>query len=320
MARQITSFGEFLAEKSGTHSADVNEILYALYMAGEKWQSIDGFAEVRRQLAQKTKLLNDPVDYADQDGRAKDMAKETKKWMSKNGYPGTVKVVWWTARPGVLAKAVGHPVDSSKNPTDVLVQTSQGKFLGLSAKSTKGRGDIGFKNPGIGTVERDLNIDLKIYETEAVETAVASLGAPQSKSARKSWLRDPENVDVRPQIKELADGVLRNVRNTIYTQMKKMKQPALLDYLMESWMDSGVVDPPYIKVTGHGKAGTYNTTILDPLKNTKVGHLNKGPIKLELSGDNGIIISAEKSKIMKIRVKWESEALGSSLKLSGDPV
>ena len=37
-----------------------------------------------------------------------------------------------------------------KNPTDVLVEFTKGGFLGLSAKSTSGKGDIGFKNPGVG--------------------------------------------------------------------------------------------------------------------------------------------------------------------------
>ena len=75
---------------------------------------------------------------------------------SMEGYSG-VKNVYWTARPGFsFRNVVGVDVDQRKNPTDVLVEFNLGGFLGLSAKSTSGKGDIGFKNPGVGTVDSDL--------------------------------------------------------------------------------------------------------------------------------------------------------------------
>ena len=133
-------------------AADCNEILVGYYCAGKKWGKYHESAKVRAELAKYRAMLDywKPGEYEDQDGRAQEQAKEALAWAASNGYEGSVTKVWWTARPGVLAKAVGYDVDSSKNPTDVLLRFGKNKFLGISAKSTgKSSGDIGFKNPGI---------------------------------------------------------------------------------------------------------------------------------------------------------------------------
>ena len=78
------------------------------------------------------------------------MADKVIAWSKENNYSGVVEKVWWTARWICFNRAVGRTVDSRKNPTDVLVRFTGGEFLGVSAKSTKKQGDIGFKNPGMG--------------------------------------------------------------------------------------------------------------------------------------------------------------------------
>jgi len=46
---------------------------------------------------------------------------------------------------------------------------------------------------------------------------------------------------------------------------------------------------------------------------------SKNPIKLEKVGNESIGVSAGGKKIMKMRFKFESEKMASSVKLSGDP-
>ena len=58
---------------------------------------------------------------------------------------------------------------------------------------------------------------------------------------------------------------------------------------------------------------------MDPIKNPKLDALSKYDIKLEIVGNESIGVSAGEKKIMKIRFKFESEKMASSVKLSGDP-
>jgi hypothetical protein len=84
-------------------------------------------------------------------------------------------------------------------------------------------------------------------------------------------------------------------------------------------MDAEVQYPPYIKVTGQGSKPPYKATVMDPVKNEKLDALSKYPITLEKVGNESIGVKAGEKKIMKIRFKFESEKMASSLKLSGDP-
>ena len=88
------------------------------------------------------------------------------------------------------------------------------------------------------------------------------------------------------------------------------------DYLLSDWMDaSNAIYPYYIKVTGK-KSGV---AIEDPLKNDKLSALNKGNIKFEQIGNDSVGVTASGKRILKMRFKYESQAIASSIKMSGDP-
>lgn len=305
-----------ISEAALTHGADINEILYGFYMAGENWSKYHDSSATKKQLELKKAKVS-PEEYIDQDGRAKSMAQETLKWMNQNGYRGTITDVWWTARPGILGKAVGQQVDSRKNPTDVLVKTSEGKFLGLSAKSTKKKGDIGFKNPGIGTIDKTLGTKLKdIEQVELDKLLMVYPEIPKSKAVRKKFIR--ENPDIKEKTIEAGKVVMELIRDGLLSELSKMSQDELRTHVLENWMDAEELYPPYIKVTGHGKNGKYTSSIMNPLENSKIEHLNM-LITLEKVGSTAIGVIGGGKRIMKMRVKYESERLASSIKLSGDP-
>ena len=142
----MKQFKHFIVERDLTASADINEILLAWYLVDNDWSKVYDGRNVKKQYELKSTKTDD-IEFEQQSERAWVMAEEVEKWARANGYRGNVVRTWWTARKGVLSKAVGYEVDSRKNPTDVLALFSDGQFLGLSAKSTKGKGDIGFKNP-----------------------------------------------------------------------------------------------------------------------------------------------------------------------------
>ena len=98
-----------------------------------------------------------------------------------------------------------------------------------------------------------------------------------------------------------------------------MKQKDLMKYLQQDWMDADILYPPYIKVTGQGNKVPYTASVMDPTENEKLSALQKYNISLETVGNESIGVKAGDKKIMKIRFKFESEKMASSLKLSGDP-
>lgn len=307
---------------ANTHGADINEIYLGYYLNGKKWFDPDA----KKQAGVKQAMVS--IDeFTDQVKRAEIMAKETLAWASKHGFSTQVKKVWWTARPNSLQQAtqsVGFKnlVDSRKNPTDILVQFSKGPnkgLLGLSAKSTKTSGDIGFKNPGMGTVEASLKIKLSDILNESVDAAVRKFKLPENSSARKEIIRANPKI----QAKTTAAGieVLAKIRDVMFLRLKKMTNDQLKEYILNNWVDASAdVFPPYVKVTGMGVAKSNITAkVEDPLENEKLSAILKYPLKLEKLGNESISVMAGTKRIMKMRAKFESEKLASSVKFSGDP-
>jgi len=298
---------------ANTFGSDINELLLGYYLFGKKWYD----SEAKKQFEQRKKQVTKD-EYLAQDGRAQAMADEAIKWAKANKYSGKVKKVWWTARPGVLSKAVGRETDSRKNPTDILVQFSDNKFLGISAKSTKTKGDIGFKNPGLGTIEKALKIDLKTIYSKLESEAIKKYKLPTSISERKSAIRSDPATQEKTQI--LGSKALAELRDITFKTLSKMSQTDLRKHILTSWMDaSEELYPPYIKITGMGNKPPFTAKTDDPLKNDKLSALSKEKIKLEKVGNESIGVIAGSKKIMKMRFKFESEKLASSVKLSGDP-
>lgn len=302
---------------SNTDLADVNEIYVGYLLAGEKWWD----PEAKTQFNRKSRVIG--VEKTSmQVERARVMVDEFLRWAKRNKYSGKVSDVWWTARPGVLSRAVGREVDSRKNPTDILVKFTSGPaqgFLGLSAKSTSGTGDIGFKNPGMGTVEASLKIDLNSVLSESVNNAIRKFKLPESSKARKEAIR--KSAKVQSQTQQMGSAVLGKVRDIMYAKLKTMTNANLRDYILESWLDaSGNIYPPYVKVTGMGASiGQMSAKVDDPLKNEKLAAINDGRMTLQKVGNESIGVSAGGKKILKMRAKFESEKLASNIKFSGDP-
>ena len=205
-------------------------------------------------------------------------------------------------------------MNSRKNPTDILVKFSSGEFLGLSAKSTKRMGDIGFKNPGIGTVETKLSIELRDIATKAVEKLMKKYSdLPSASSKRKAAIRD--DSDIQSYANGLGVKVLRDIRNRVYDKLTSMKQGDIKKYLLTDWLDATDSFPRYVKVTGM-KTGA---KVEDPQANSKIAALSAEDVVFTKVGNDSIGVKAGKKKIMKIRSKYESQKLASSLKFSGDP-
>lgn len=300
---------------ANTILSDINEIQTGYFLNNETWFDNDAKNQFNLRVKQAK-----PEEVADSIGKAKVMAEEFKKWAKANGYSGVVKQVWWTARPNSMSQAVGYQVDQKKNPTDILVKFTSGPsdgFLGLSAKATQGSGDIGFKNPGLGTVDRNLNMKLANEYDNQLKQTVKKFALPEAATARKLYIR--ANPGIKKQTEDIGVKILAAMRDDLLTRLKKFKQPELIKYLLSDWMDAEIVKPPYIKVTGQGNKEPYKAVAMDPTKNEKLDALGKYDVTLEKVGNESIGVKAGDKKIMKIRFKFESEKMASSVKLSGDP-
>lgn len=308
----MQGFKDFLTEMQNTDRADVNEIQLG-YFLSNNWKSFVDAPAARTQLSIKREKIGD-AEFSDQTDKAEAMAKEVLKWAKQNGYSGSVKKVWWTARPGILSKAVGRQVDSRKNPTDILVQFSDGDFLGLSAKSTKTQGDIGFKNPGAGTIERNLGINLKTISDKGVDELLKKYpNLSKTASKRKKEIRADSKI--KAEAEAIGTKVLNGIRDELYTKLSKMKQDELLNYILNDWMDANEVYPRYVKITGM----RVGAKVEDPLANSKIAALSTEKISITKVGNDSVGIMAGKKRIMKMRAKYESQKLATPIKFSGDP-
>jgi hypothetical protein len=296
-----------------TDLADVNEIYVAFVLNGNEFPDSASESQYNKKLG-----MISPEQGEQQVGRAIVMVEEFLKWAKQNGYSG-IQNTYWTARPGFSFKAVvGVDVNQRKNPTDVLVKFRTGGFLGLSAKSTSGKGDIGFKNPGVGTVDTDLKLKLNNINKKAQEDIVKSFKLPASASARKAAIR--ANKALQKQTDSLGAQVLSECRDTLLKKLNTLSQPQRKDYIMKSWIDaSDELYPPYVKVTGRGTKAPYSASVEDPLNNPKLKAIMEDRITFEGVGNDSVGVKAGSKKILKMRFKYESEKLASSLKMSGDP-
>lgn len=300
---------------ANTVLSDINEIQCGYFLNGQQWYSNEAKNACDARVKQAT-----TEEVADAVGKAQVMSEEFLKWAKSNGYSGNVKGVWWTARPGELAKASNSDADSRKNPTDILVKFSSGPadgFLGLSAKATKTNGEIGFKNPGLGTVDKSLNINLQQEYKNQEAQLIKKYNLPQSSQTRKQYIRD--NSAIKVQTEAIGVQILAAMRDSLFLRLNKMKNGELLKYLLQDWMDADLLYPPYVKVTGQGNKPPYKAIVMDPTNNPKLEALRKYDIKLEKVGNESIGVSAGSKKIMKMRFKFESEKMASSVKMSGDP-
>jgi hypothetical protein len=301
-----------------TDLSDINEIMMGYYINNEKWFD----PEAKKQVESKKEKVEDE-EYEEQVGKAKVMSEETLAWAKSKGY-GNLKKVYWTARPGVLQEIVDPKnkigINSKKNPTDILLEFSNGPsngFLGVSAKSTKGKSDIGFKNPGMGTIENNLKIDLSSIVDKKIEEAVKMFKLSKTASVRKQEIR--KNKKIQQKTEEMGTETLRLIRDKLYKKLDSMNNKDLRTYILSDWLDATELYPPYIKVTGMGNKEPYSAKIEDPLKNEKLAAINSQNIKVEKVGNDSVGVSAGNKKILKMRAKFESEKLASSVKFSGDP-
>jgi len=299
---------------ANTLVSDINEILIGFFINNNVWYDDDAKKQYETRVKQVT-----PEDLNRATEHAKVMATEFIKYAKSHDYKMPIKGVYWTARKGSITKLVGIEVDQTKNTTDTLVKFSSGPFygwLGLSAKSTKGKTDIGFKNPGVGTIDKVLKTNIGEEYKKELKKIIESLKLPNTDSARKSYIRS--NPEIKKLTEEIGVRILSTMRDELYNQLVKMKPKEILDHIIDQWLNANNMYPPYVKITGQGNKPPYRAVVMNPTKNEKIDALSTLKISFQKVGNESIGVMADGHKIMKMRFKFESEKLASSVKMSGE--
>ncbi len=319
MKQLLENFRGFmeLEEAANTVGADVNEILLGYLLAGNTGTFMNVSEAEETLKARATQLTRE--QYDDQEGRAEAMSDSVLAWADKNGFDGTVARVWWTARKGSLQSAVGERKVSKGNPTDILVQFTDGSFLGVSAKSTKTKGEIGFKNPGVGAIGKALGIDLGAVVATIANMELQALGIDKMTAGeRKAYIR--ANPKTQRQTVQTGTVILNMLRDFLFNHMNTMSDEDIREHLVQYWLNASGIYPYYIKATGQGSADKgFGAKLVDPIKNEQYKTLMAEDITLTPIGNDSIGVMAGGKRIMKMRFKYESEKMASSLKMSGDP-
>ena len=91
-----------------------------------------------------------------------------------------------------------------------------------------------------------------------------------------------------------------------------------LKHLLTVWLNADDTYPQYIKVTGIGKKAPYRAKVEDPLNNSKLNALYTKKISFKKAGEFSIIVKAGTKPIMRIRDKFNSTKMASSVEFSGE--
>jgi hypothetical protein len=311
---------------ANTLGADINEIQLAFLLNGNSFPSNEAERTYNNRVSTLT-AQGKTSEIADQNGRAQVTYDRFLKFLSDNKLGNPVEA-YWTARPGIITRIVGFNVDQSKNPTDVLVKLSTGKFYGISLKSTKA-GKTGFKNPGMGTVETALGLGISKPFTKIVDKyrkmVVNHLGSAVKDTdvARKTYFKSNPNVYkiiqtayVIPCYEELRESLYNHLSNN----MEPWEQQVFLgaDIMNE---DEETMKLPYIKITGSGTNGNYTTDFYDPIADSKMNKIiTKGATfsKKVSPSKNTVQVKSANQDLFQIRWKWADKAFASSMKLSAE--
>jgi len=293
--------------------ADINEIRLGYYLTNN-WDDFEDPDRVKNQHDTR-RIRISSQEYEDQDERAQEQAREVIKWMDSNGYDTKIVKKWWPKQnSAMISKALSYQVDLKKIPIDILIKTDKGKFLGISAKSGKGKARIPFKNKGLGTVEKELGIELKcVYEKEKERLLQKFPKLPWIQAERKKWFKKYENFyDENISGSDFVKNTFSGIRNKLLDKLSNMTKDELWIYIRDNWLDARKTKLQYIIVTGRGERDKYSADVAEPQ------NLDPRKLNIKLEDYDRIKIYSNDVHVFNMRVKFESTQMATSIKFSGE--
>lgn len=262
---------------------------------------------------------------------AKQNAKDLKDELKRRGMESIDEVIWTAQLRGDgLAKAAGvDGISEKNNQSDILIKgkdkDGNEMVYGVSLKvatssSTKYPNDIPFFNGGLKKESERLGVE-SVSETAAKSTkqALKDLGIKSTTAAAaKKEIRESEENKSKADaigkkiLEEARDGLVSGLSNKSADEVR-----AFLSSMTGAPSGEGR-NLPTLKLTGYS-SGQKTTKIEDAVEGKVAKAIaNSKDFQIEKAGSSAVRIVADGVPIMKVRVKWESQALGSSLKISGE--
>lgn len=299
---------------SNTHASDINELHLTFLSNGSTWlDSAD--AEVYTH----KRSLCLAAEVSAQVGRAYRMHEALVSYLR----PVDISRAWWVSRPGVLQAIVANvamgTLVTGKHPADVLLQLSNTALFGVSCKSGK-RAGLPFKNPGLGTMDRVLSMELAHWVHEAEHTIVEAYGLPVGLDARKAAIRD--SPAIASATRAMGLHLLQVMRDALLARLQAMSVAGLRQHLLQEWLDASAdVYPPYVRVTAFGTKAPLPPAIVEHPRESPTMQVLMRATRFTLLpiATNTIGVIADDTPVMRMRVKFESEKLASCVKFSADP-
>lgn len=323
---------EYLEESSAaainTHRGGFNEAMFAYHLNNTSWIDDD-----HKKAAHHHKEVldnHDPLEARRQNDRAAAQAKSFLEHAKANGYSG-IKKVHLTAKPGDIEKHTGIPATQQENPSDVVAhfsnkpKSAKHGYVGASLKSSSSK-KIGFHNGGLGSVGRDLGVDLETHANKLQNQFLKkhghkNLAAGAAAVAGEKGTSSYRNSKKYDEAMAHATKVNGSVRDKLHEHYQSMKHEDLKSHLLRTFVKANSEHAlPYVKTHGTGGYDKEATAHTEDPSDNEMYHSIRDSKKLEIHKSGGTLMSvhADGKRMFGIQVKHNNGPL-TSMKILGQP-
>lgn len=233
--------------------------------------------------------------------------------------------IWWSAKPNSLFGVMDGFITSQSNPSDIITVFDNKYPIGISAKSAGKSGKVScFKNIGLGTISKFLGVRLESIYEGAVLVFNESVSKTHNRSLSNVAKDRKKQIRSNPHFCALAiqhgRACLKAIRDElIESYQQSSHEDRIREHLLIAWLnaDSGM-NLGYVKITGKKTKDGYSAVVDDIERDTTIDLLRTQPITFRKSGDTSIIVQAHGIDVFRIRIKFESQMMASSIKLAGE--
>lgn len=307
---------------ANTPGADLNEIHLGFLLNGGEWSG--GMAAAKTTYDKRLEQVSE-AEKTWRIGQTYAMRDEFLKKASQLGYHN-VKDVHWTARQGFDFRAINpkYEAESKENPSDLLVvfERASGidKNLGLSAKSIQSpTGEAPFKNKGMNEIQTELlkgNLLTDFIDEQTKKFLQMYPDLSKTAATRKTQIQKLSATQQK-YVNEWANkNVYEGLQDILIKGLKNIGDIDVKYYVLNNLYDT-IKLPRFIKVTGRGTKPPYNASVSDPLSSSDFKALSSNDsITYEKVGGTSVGMKIKGNRLFKIRFKYSSTAMASSMKLS----
>jgi len=225
-----------------------------------------------------------------------------------------VKKFHWCGDNSGITNIAGE--QHNKNPSDILMEFEDGTFYGISLKKTKKADRITLKNPGLGSIGTYLGFNYNNIHDAFLDRVINTFALSTNQSERKTQIRS--STTLRKIVEKQGDALLHLIINSelygIGSLYQKKPHNENVAHILEDWFSISANDIPYVGIIK--KDDEY--TVEDYRGDKRIKMLRNCNQINWICNKKSIVINVDGLDIMRMRIKFESQKLASSIKFSGE--